>query len=239
MQCMRSEACVQRLFFSFFRLAHCTGIMDAGISQENGAAQDITFEVNPGEVFVVPQGLLHHNHNNQCIPNVYLQSFTSSDPGALNVINALATMRDGSDAGFDAIKASGAVDIVGSDLAAFQLDQHCLKRCGFPETGAPGDGLDDLPDDFKVLFGLDVKKEDDKKYDDKKYDDKKYDDKKYDDKKKDDKKYKNRQKRLSLQVRRLCSVPQVPDDRDHSGSLPEHWSEQRVIREIGLGCSIP
>ena len=64
--------------------------MDAGISQENGAAQDITFDVGPGEVFVVPQGLLHYNHNDQCFPNVFLQSFTSSDPGALNVIGALA-----------------------------------------------------------------------------------------------------------------------------------------------------
>ncbi|NJR42359.1 MAG: cupin domain-containing protein [Akkermansiaceae bacterium] len=73
--------------------------MDAGISQENGSAQDITFEVAPGEVFVVPQGLMHHNHNVQCTPNVFLQSFTSSDPGALNVIGALAALRDGSDAG--------------------------------------------------------------------------------------------------------------------------------------------
>jgi hypothetical protein len=124
------------------------------VTQENGAAQDITFEVNPAEVFVVPQGLLHHNHNAQCVPNVYLQTFTSSNPGALNVINALANMRDGSQAGADAIAASGATDIEFSPLAAFALDQACLKKCGFPETGAPGDGLADLPDDFRALFGL-------------------------------------------------------------------------------------
>jgi Cupin len=128
--------------------------MDAGVGQENGAAQDITFKVNPGEVFVVPQGLLHHNHNAQCTPNVFLQSFTSSDPGALNLIGALAAMGAGSDAGAAAILASGAESIKASPEGAFALDQACLKKCGFPATGAPGDGLADLPDYFKVLFGL-------------------------------------------------------------------------------------
>ena len=128
--------------------------MDAGISQENGAAQDITFDVNPGEVFVVPQGLLHYNHNAQCFPNVFLQSFTSSDPGALNVIGALAAMNAGSDAGAAAILASGAELVEASPQGAFALDQACLKRCGFPTTGAPGDGLTDLPADFAALFGL-------------------------------------------------------------------------------------
>ena len=128
--------------------------MDAGISQENGALQDITFDVNPGEVFVVPQGLMHHNHNRQCFPNVFLQSFTSSDPGALNVIGALAALGAGSEAGAAAIAASGAGSIMPSPQGAFALDQACLKECGFPETGAPGDGLHDLPKDFKALFGL-------------------------------------------------------------------------------------
>ena len=128
--------------------------MDAGISQENGAAQDITFEVGPGEVFVVPQGLMHHNHNRQCFPNVFLQSFTSSDPGALNVIGALAALGGGSEAGKAAIAASGADSIMASPQGAFALDQACLKECGFPKTGAPGDGLHDLPSDFKALFGL-------------------------------------------------------------------------------------
>lgn len=128
--------------------------MDAGISQENGAAQDITFDVGPGEVFVVPQGLLHHNHNAQCEPNVFLQSFTSSDPGALNVIGALAALGAGSDAGAAAIAASGADLVEASPQGAFALDQACLKRCGFPATGAPQDGLQDLPDAFRALFGL-------------------------------------------------------------------------------------
>ena len=128
--------------------------MDAGISQENGVAQDITFEVAPGEVFVVPQGLLHYNHNRQCVPNVFFQSFTSADPGAINVINALAALRDGSEAGAAAIAASGADLIESSPLGAFALDQACLKMYGFPETGAPGDGLTDLPKAFRVLFGI-------------------------------------------------------------------------------------
>ena len=128
--------------------------MDAGISQENGAAQNITFRTGPGEVFVVPQGLLHHNHNAQCTPNVFLQSFTSSDPGAINIIGALAAMHVAGGAGTAAIQASGAQLVEDSPQGAFALDQVCLKNCGFPDTGAPGDGLVDLPDDFAVLFGL-------------------------------------------------------------------------------------
>ena len=153
--------------------------MDAGISQENGAAQDITFEVGPGQVFVVPQGLLHHNHNDQCFPNVFLQSFTSSDPGALNVIGALAAMRDGSDAGEAAIIASNAELIEASPQGAFALDRACLKRCGFPTTGAPGDGLSDFPGDFKALFGLDRKAKDDGEDDKKVAKGKKHHGKKY------------------------------------------------------------
>ena len=153
--------------------------MDAGISQENGAVQDITFDVGPGQVFVVPQGLLHHNHNDQCFPNVFLQSFTSSDPGALNVIGALAAMRDGSDAGEAAIIASGAELVEASPQGAFALDRACLKRCGFPATGAPGDGLSDLPQDFKALFGLDRQAIDDGKDDGKKEDQKGAKDMKY------------------------------------------------------------
>jgi hypothetical protein len=128
--------------------------MDAGIAQENTFAQNITFDVHPGEVFVVPRGLVHHNHNPQCFPNAFIQTFSSSDPGAINIINALAALRVGSEAGAAAINASGAQSVLASPLAAFALDQDCLKKCGFPDTGAPGDGLDDLPDDFKVLFGL-------------------------------------------------------------------------------------
>jgi hypothetical protein len=128
--------------------------MDVGIAQENTFAQDITFDVNPGEVFIAPRGLMHHNHNRQCYPLAFYQSFASADPGALTITNALAALRDGSEAGEAAIRASGAEKVQGSKLAAFELDRVCLKKCGFPEDGAPGDGLDDLPEDFKVLFGL-------------------------------------------------------------------------------------
>jgi hypothetical protein len=128
--------------------------MDAGIAQENTFAQNITFDVNPGEVFIAPRGLLHFNHNTQCTPNVFIQSFTSSDPGALNIIGALAALRDSGLAGEAAIIASGAEEVEASQQMAFALDKACLNGCGFPETGAPGDGLADLPGDFKVLFGL-------------------------------------------------------------------------------------
>jgi len=130
------------------------GQMSAGISQENGNAQDITLEINPGETFVVPQGLLHYNHNQECVPNVFFQSFDSADPGALNVIGALAAFNDAGGDGAAAMLASGADSIRASPQGAFALDQQCLKRCGFPETGAPGDGLKDLPAPFRPIFGL-------------------------------------------------------------------------------------
>ena len=49
--------------------------------------------------------------------------------------------------------ASGADVVEASTDGAFALDQACLKACGFDEGGAPGDGLDDLPKDFRALFG--------------------------------------------------------------------------------------
>jgi hypothetical protein len=130
------------------------GTMDAGISQENGVAQNITFLVEPGEVFVVPQGLLHHNHNRQCIPNVFLQTFTSSDPGALNVIGALSAINMVGEAGKAAIAASGVTLAALNPSGPFALDQACLKECGYPATGAPGDGLEELPVELAVLFGI-------------------------------------------------------------------------------------
>jgi hypothetical protein len=63
-------------------------------------------------------------------------------------------MREGSAAGEAAIIASNSEFVEASPQGTFALDQVCLKRCGFPESGAPGDGLAELPDHFKVLFGL-------------------------------------------------------------------------------------
>jgi Cupin len=109
--------------------------------------------VLPGEVFVVPQGLLHHNHNAQCTPAVFVQTFSSSDPGALYVIGALAALNVGSDAGAAAMLASGVTLMDTSTLgAATALDQVCLKTCGFPATGAPGDGQKGIPAEFAALF---------------------------------------------------------------------------------------
>ena len=132
----------------------CAGQMDAGISQENGAAQNITLKIDPGEVFVVPQGLMHYNHNQQCVPNVFFQSFSDSDPGALNVIGALAAFNDGGRDGRLAMKASGARSIDASPQGAFALDQKCLRRCGFARSGAKGDGLEGLPKELKAIADL-------------------------------------------------------------------------------------
>jgi hypothetical protein len=86
---------------------------------------------------------------------VFLQSFSNADPGAaLNVIGALAAFNTAGGDAAAAMLASRAQDIKPSPQMAFALDQACLQRCGFPSTGAPGDGLKDLPDVFRVLFGL-------------------------------------------------------------------------------------
>jgi hypothetical protein len=130
--------------------------MSAGIAQENGALQNITFKTNPGEVFVAPQGLIHYNHNQECVPNAFFQTFNSADPGALNIIAALAALGASGADGTAAIAASNAANVIASPQGAFALDQACLKRCGFPATGAPGDGLGELPDVLRILFGLSV-----------------------------------------------------------------------------------
>jgi hypothetical protein len=130
--------------------------MSAGVAQENGSLQNITLEINPGEVFVAPQGLLHYNHNQECEPLAFFQSFNGNDPSALNVIGALAAFGAAGADGAAAMAASTAALVKASPQGAFALDQACLKRCGFPATGAPGDGLDDLPDVLRVLYGLSV-----------------------------------------------------------------------------------
>jgi hypothetical protein len=127
------------------------GQMSAGIAQENGALQNITLKINPGEVFTAPQGLLHYNHNQNCTPNVFFQSFDSADPGALNVIGALAAFNASAPDGAAAMLASGAASIVKSPQGAFALDQACLKFC---KLGPEGGGLGGLPVEFKALFGL-------------------------------------------------------------------------------------
>jgi hypothetical protein len=110
------------------------GVMHAAIAHENTFAQNITFDVNPGEVFIATRGLLFFNHNIQCVPNVFLQSFTSSDTGALNTIGALAALRDSGATGEAPIIASGAAEVKASPQMKFASDQACLNRCGFPET---------------------------------------------------------------------------------------------------------
>ena len=160
--CHVVHACVPTLMCAFARLsAACADPhsaracqMGAGISEANGVAQDITLDINAGKVFAVPQGLMHCDHNQECEPNVFFQSFDSADPGALNVIGALVAFNTAGGDGAAAILASGADSIKDRPQGAFALDQACLKRCGFPETGASGDGLEDLPTTLRPLFGL-------------------------------------------------------------------------------------
>ena len=129
----------------------CTGKMGAGIAQENLAEQNITFSVNPGEVFIAPQGLLHYNHNQECEPLAFLQFFNSNDAAALNVIGALAMFTKNPD-GTASMIASTANQVQASPQMAFALDQQCLARCGLPATGAE-DGFAGMPKDIAVLFG--------------------------------------------------------------------------------------
>lgn len=102
------------------------------------------------------QGLLHYNHNQECEPNIFFQSFDNADGGAINVIGALAAF---SAAGGDALAAmrsgdTGAADLMPAAQGSFALDQACLKRCGLPSTGAPGDGFNDLPRALRPLLGI-------------------------------------------------------------------------------------
>ena len=53
-----------------------------------------------------------------------------------------------------AMLASGAESIMPSPQGAFALDQACLARCGYTESGAPDNGLGGLPEDFAAIFGL-------------------------------------------------------------------------------------
>jgi hypothetical protein len=153
--CHMPTRCMHQRFALTWCVAHA-GKHKAGIAQENTFLQNITFDVNPGEVFVAPQGLLHYNHNIDCTPNVFLQTFSNADPGnALNVIGALAAFNDAGGDTKAAMIASGADSIKASPQMAFALDQACLKRCHFPTTGAKDDGLNGLPNEFRRLFGLD------------------------------------------------------------------------------------
>lgn len=129
------------------------GTMNAGIAQENGGLQNITFTAKAGEVFIVPQGLLHYNHNDQCKVNAFFQSFNSADPGALTVGNAFNAFRESGPEGRAAIIASSAVGVERSAFGAFGLDQACLARCGFPATGAP-QPYAQVPAWLKVMFGI-------------------------------------------------------------------------------------
>jgi hypothetical protein len=52
----------------------------------------------------------------------------------------------------DVVNASGAAGVEPSE-GFVRVDALCLGRCGVPEPGAPGDGLPDLPNVFKVMAG--------------------------------------------------------------------------------------
>ncbi|KAK9808668.1 hypothetical protein WJX72_001603 [[Myrmecia] bisecta] len=128
--------------------------MSTTLVWHTGGLQNITLTVSPGEVFVAVQGLLHFNHNPSCNPLVYFQSFNSADPGTVNIIAALAALNGATPLGAAAIKASNAGTVTASPQGAFSLDEDCLARCKLPATGAPGDGLGGLPNEFRALFGL-------------------------------------------------------------------------------------
>jgi mannose-6-phosphate isomerase-like protein (cupin superfamily) len=123
------------------------GTMNGGVAQENGAAQNVTFTVGPGELMVAPQGLMHFNANYQCSPLAFLQSFNNADPGALSVGNALAALGGAA----PGLLGASNIQATNTGLAAFALDAQCLQRCGLPSNG--GD-LNGLPDNIKVMFGL-------------------------------------------------------------------------------------
>lgn len=82
-------------------------------------------------------GLLHYNANNGCSPLVFIQTFDSSDPGLLSVVNALAALRSAN----QNVVSAAAGNITGSPLTAFALDSACLSRCGLSSGGGDLSGL--------------------------------------------------------------------------------------------------
>jgi len=125
-----------------------SGVMGAGLSEENGGRQNVTFDVSPGQSFLVPQGLVHFNANKGCTPLVFLQAFNHADPGAINIIGALASLKGADN---QTLAASNAGSITASPQAAFALDPVCLSRCGLTSTG--GD-LSKLSSELQALMGL-------------------------------------------------------------------------------------
>jgi len=125
-----------------------TGTMTAGIAEENGGRQNVTFTVGPGQSFLVPQGLLHYNTNKGCTPIVFVQMFNSADGGTINVINSLAALRGVDNA---TISSSGAGGVTASPQGAFGLDQACLASCGLSSSG--GD-FSRLSGEMSAFLGL-------------------------------------------------------------------------------------
>jgi len=60
------------------------GVMRFGFTEENGG-RAIVNDIMPGQVVVVPQGLIHYAQNLDCKPAQFISAFNSEDPGVLTV----------------------------------------------------------------------------------------------------------------------------------------------------------
>ena len=129
------------------------GEIGGAVSQEVGSAENTTVTAGPGEIFIVPQGLMHIVHNRACEPAMFWQTFDNSDAGRTDLLHSLTALYESGEAGAAMVQASGAVGIAASE-GFIKLDPTCLHRCGFDADGPPGDGLDGLPHLFKVMAGL-------------------------------------------------------------------------------------
>lgn len=125
-----------------------SGTMNAGISEENGGRQNVTFTVGPGQSFLVPQGLLHFNANKGCTPIVFIQMFNNADAGTISVVGALAALKE---VDYSTIAASNASSATPSPLGAFALDPTCLSSCGLTSAGG---GFSKLSGEMQAFVGL-------------------------------------------------------------------------------------
>ena len=75
---------------------------------------------------------------------VFIQMFNSADAGTVNVIGALAALKNVDNS---TISSSSAGGVIASPQNAFGLDQECLARCGL---SASGGGLTGLSNELRV-----------------------------------------------------------------------------------------
>ena len=61
------------------------GELRVAFVEENGGKGAVVNAISPGEVFVVPQGLIHYQQNLGCEAATFLAALNNEDPGAVTI----------------------------------------------------------------------------------------------------------------------------------------------------------